>query len=45
MKWVRHGWAVLAAVIVLIFVSSPRAVARRKSGHDKEIVLPAPAST
>lgn len=40
MKWVRHGWAVLAAVIVLILVSSPRAVRAAEIGvTDKEIVV------
>ena len=40
MKWVRHGWAVLAAVIVFILVSSPRAVRTAEIGvTDKEIVV------
>jgi ABC-type branched-subunit amino acid transport system substrate-binding protein len=40
MKWVRHGWAMLAAVIVLILMSSPRAVRAAEIGvTDKEIVV------
>jgi branched-chain amino acid transport system substrate-binding protein len=40
MKWVRHGCAVLAALIVLILVSSPRAVRAAEIGvTDKEIVV------
>jgi branched-chain amino acid transport system substrate-binding protein len=40
MKWVRHGWAMLAAVIVLILVSNPRAVRAAEIGvTEKEIVV------
>ena len=33
MKWVCHGWAMLAAVIVLILMSSPRAVRAAEIGR------------